>query len=119
MDKALRVWNFQDKSSELISFFDDAPLAVSLHPSGLYLLVSFGEKVREQENKQVSKQASVDRTKQMSKIRKLCAPECGQQVGSFCFFELRSVQASVVCTQTCAHYTILPGCCICLPVFVV
>lgn len=46
MDKALRVWNFQDKSSELISFFDDAPLAVSLHPSGLYLLVSFGEKVR-------------------------------------------------------------------------
>lgn len=44
MDKALRVWNFQDKSSELISFFDDAPLAVSLHPSGLYLLVSFGEK---------------------------------------------------------------------------
>ena len=45
MDKALRVWNFQDKSSELISFFDDAPLAVSLHPSGLYLLVSFGEKV--------------------------------------------------------------------------
>ncbi|CAM9245094.1 unnamed protein product [Scytosiphon promiscuus] len=46
MDKALRVWNFQDKSSELISFLDDAPLAVSLHPSGLYLLVSFGEKVR-------------------------------------------------------------------------
>lgn len=46
MDKALRVWNFQDKSSELISFFDDAPLAVSLHPSGLYLLVSFGEKVK-------------------------------------------------------------------------
>lgn len=45
MDKALRVWNFQDKSSELISFFEDAPLAVSLHPSGLYLLVSFGEKV--------------------------------------------------------------------------
>ncbi|CAM9100917.1 unnamed protein product [Ectocarpus sp. 6 AP-2014] len=46
MDKALRLWNFQDKSSELISFFDAAPLAVSLHPSGLYLLVSFGEKVR-------------------------------------------------------------------------
>ncbi|CAM9162267.1 unnamed protein product [Pylaiella littoralis] len=46
MDKALRVWNFQDKASELISFFDDVPLAVSLHPSGLYLLVSFGEKVR-------------------------------------------------------------------------
>lgn len=45
MDKALRLWNFQDKSSELISFFDAAPLAVSLHPSGLYLLVSFGEKV--------------------------------------------------------------------------
>ncbi|CAM9422140.1 unnamed protein product, partial [Hapterophycus canaliculatus] len=46
VDKALRVWNFQDKSSELISFLDDAPLDVSLHPSGLYLLVSFGEKVR-------------------------------------------------------------------------
>lgn len=45
MDKALRLWNFQDKSSELISFFDETPLAVSLHPSGLYLLVSFGEKV--------------------------------------------------------------------------
>ena len=45
MDKALRLWNFLDKSSELISFFQDSPLAVSLHPSGLYLLVAFGEKV--------------------------------------------------------------------------
>lgn len=44
-DKALRLWNFQDKSSELISYFDEVPLAVSLHPSGLYLIVSFGEKV--------------------------------------------------------------------------
>ncbi|CAM9298321.1 unnamed protein product, partial [Laminaria digitata] len=46
VDKALRLWNFLDKSSELISFFQDSPLAVSLHPSGLYLLVAFGEKVR-------------------------------------------------------------------------
>lgn len=45
MDKALRLWNFLDKSSELISFFQDSPLAVSLHPSGLYLVVAFGEKV--------------------------------------------------------------------------
>lgn len=46
MDKALRLWNFLDKSSELISFFQDSPLAVSFHPSGLYLVVAFGEKVR-------------------------------------------------------------------------
>lgn len=50
MDKALRLWNFQDKSSELISFFEEPPLAVSLHPSGLYLLVSFGEKVKRKMN---------------------------------------------------------------------
>lgn len=45
MDKSLRLWNFQDKSSELIRFFEEAPLAVSIHPSGLYLLLAFGEKV--------------------------------------------------------------------------
>ena len=45
MDKALRLWNFQDKSSQLVRFFDEAPLAISLHPSGMYLVLSFGEKV--------------------------------------------------------------------------
>lgn len=46
MDKSLRLWNFQDKSSELVKFFDEAPLSVSIHPSGLYLLLAFGERVR-------------------------------------------------------------------------
>lgn len=46
MDKSLRLWNFQDKSAELIRFFEEAPLAVSIHPFGLYLLLAFGEKVK-------------------------------------------------------------------------
>ncbi|CAM9359992.1 unnamed protein product, partial [Chrysoparadoxa australica] len=40
-DKTLRLWNYAEKNVELIKEFQDTPVAVALHPSGLYVLVSF------------------------------------------------------------------------------
>nr|PNR46824.1 hypothetical protein PHYPA_013944 [Physcomitrium patens] len=38
-DNSVRVWNFEDRSCEILKFFPSEALSVSIHPNGLYLLV--------------------------------------------------------------------------------
>jgi len=45
-DKSVRVWNFQDKTSELVKFFPEEAHSVAFHPSGLHVLVGFSDKLR-------------------------------------------------------------------------
>lgn len=45
-DKSVRIWNYMKGTCELLKFFNDEPLSVSLHPSGLYILVGFSDKLR-------------------------------------------------------------------------
>jgi len=44
-DKTLRVWNTFDKRMELMKEFDEEPLSLSMHPSGMYVAVAFSEKI--------------------------------------------------------------------------
>ncbi|KAI9091829.1 hypothetical protein DFS34DRAFT_596863 [Phlyctochytrium arcticum] len=43
LDRSVRIWNYMDNSVEVMKYFDDEPLSISLHPSGLYILVGFTE----------------------------------------------------------------------------
>ena len=46
-DKSVRVWNYLEKNTlEVIKNFDEKPLSLSFHPSGLHLVVSFPDKIR-------------------------------------------------------------------------
>ena len=45
-DHSLRVWNYLDNTSELIKYFPEEAFSVAIHPSGLYILVGFSDKLR-------------------------------------------------------------------------
>ena len=46
VDKSVRIWNYLSKSLELCVIFADAPRSVAFHPSGLYCLIGFPDKLR-------------------------------------------------------------------------
>ncbi|ETV69937.1 hypothetical protein H257_14532 [Aphanomyces astaci] len=46
VDKSVRVWNYSDKSTDILKFFKEEALAVALHPSGLHVVVAFTDKLR-------------------------------------------------------------------------
>jgi cilia- and flagella-associated protein 57 len=45
-DKSVRVWNYNEESSELVKYFPEEAYAVAIHPSGLYILVGFSDKLK-------------------------------------------------------------------------
>jgi WD40 repeat protein len=45
-DKSIRVWNYLDSTSEIVKYFNEEAFSVALHPSGLYVLVGFSDKLR-------------------------------------------------------------------------
>ncbi|KAL2919821.1 hypothetical protein HK105_200738 [Polyrhizophydium stewartii] len=45
-DKSIRVWNYLETSSELVKYFAEEAFSVAIHPSGLYILVGFSDKLR-------------------------------------------------------------------------
>ncbi|KAJ1455139.1 quinon protein alcohol dehydrogenase-like superfamily [Pelagophyceae sp. CCMP2097] len=46
-DRTVRIWNYQERTVELMKRFEEEePLSVALHPSGLYVLVGFADKLR-------------------------------------------------------------------------
>ena len=46
VDRSVRIWNYTTKKCELVKFFADEPSSVSMHPSGLHVLVGFTDKLR-------------------------------------------------------------------------
>jgi cilia- and flagella-associated protein 57 len=45
-DKSIKIWNYLTDTCELTKIFVDEPLSISLHPSGLYVLAGFSDKLR-------------------------------------------------------------------------
>ncbi|KAJ3363138.1 Cilia- and flagella-associated protein 57 [Allomyces javanicus] len=45
-DRSVRVWNYLDSTSELVKFFPEEAHSIAFHPSGLYILVGFSDKLR-------------------------------------------------------------------------
>ncbi|TMW62220.1 hypothetical protein Poli38472_009713 [Pythium oligandrum] len=46
LDKTVRVWNYLERSCEVAKQFTEEAHSVACHPSGLYLLVGFADKLR-------------------------------------------------------------------------
>lgn len=44
-DGTVRVWNTADKKMELMKQFEEEPIGLSVHPSGLYIAVAFSERI--------------------------------------------------------------------------
>jgi WD40 repeat protein len=40
------VWNYVEANSELVKFFPEEAYSIAIHPSGLYILVGFSDKLR-------------------------------------------------------------------------
>jgi WD40 repeat protein len=45
-DKTIKVWNFIENSNELVKSFPEEAYSVAIHPSGMYILVGFSDKLR-------------------------------------------------------------------------
>ncbi|CAM9243116.1 unnamed protein product [Phaeothamnion confervicola] len=45
-DRTFRLWNHQEKTAELVKQLTEEPLAVALHPSGLFAAAAFKDKAR-------------------------------------------------------------------------
>jgi WD40 repeat protein/ElaB/YqjD/DUF883 family membrane-anchored ribosome-binding protein len=45
-DRSVRVWNYTEETSELVKYFTEESYCVAIHPSGLYILVGFSDKLR-------------------------------------------------------------------------
>lgn len=46
LDRTVRIWNYQERSVELVKQFEEEALAIAMHPSGLHVAVAFTDKVR-------------------------------------------------------------------------
>ncbi|KAF7643851.1 hypothetical protein LDENG_00232050 [Lucifuga dentata] len=46
LDHSVRIWNYQTKMLELCKEFQEEAHSVALHPSGLFILVGFSDKLR-------------------------------------------------------------------------
>ncbi|GLD97629.1 hypothetical protein PINS_up006319 [Pythium insidiosum] len=46
LDKSVRVWNYLDKSTDIMKFFKEDTYAVAFHPSGLHVAVGFTDKLK-------------------------------------------------------------------------
>lgn len=45
-DKSIRLWNYVDRTCELVKYFADEIYSVAIHPTGLQVLVGFADKLR-------------------------------------------------------------------------
>ncbi|KAI5064817.1 hypothetical protein GOP47_0019512 [Adiantum capillus-veneris] len=45
-DKSVRVWNYHERTCEIVKSFHEDAFSVALHPSGLHVLVGFSDKLR-------------------------------------------------------------------------
>ncbi|CAH1775033.1 unnamed protein product [Owenia fusiformis] len=46
LDRSVRIWNFETCNLELYKEFAEEAYSIALHPSGLYILVGFSDKLR-------------------------------------------------------------------------
>jgi len=46
MDRSIRIWNFETSILELYKIFQEEAYSIAIHPSGLYILVGFSDKLR-------------------------------------------------------------------------
>lgn len=46
LDKSVRIWNYQDKSTDIMKYFKEDAYSIAFHPSGLHIVVGFADKLK-------------------------------------------------------------------------
>eukprot|EP00391_Amoebophrya_sp_Ameob2_P005860 CAMPEP_0178992180 /NCGR_PEP_ID=MMETSP0795-20121207/5960_1 /TAXON_ID=88552 /ORGANISM="Amoebophrya sp., Strain Ameob2" /LENGTH=1181 /DNA_ID=CAMNT_0020684011 /DNA_START=596 /DNA_END=4141 /DNA_ORIENTATION=+ len=45
-DKTVRIWNYLERTCELVKLFTEEPLSLSVHPTGFQMIIGFSDKLR-------------------------------------------------------------------------
>ncbi|KAJ3149277.1 Cilia- and flagella-associated protein 57 [Geranomyces michiganensis] len=45
-DRSIRIWNYLTNTCQLVKIYTEEPHSVSMHPSGLHMLIGFNDKLR-------------------------------------------------------------------------
>lgn len=46
LDKSVRIWNYLDKTTDIMKFFKEDTYSIAFHPSGLHVVVGFTDKLK-------------------------------------------------------------------------
>lgn len=46
IDRSIRVWNYVENTLEVVKYFPEEAISISLHPSGLYILAAFTNSIK-------------------------------------------------------------------------
>ena len=44
--RSVRIWNYVERTLDVMKVFPEGPTSVAFHPSGLHLIVGFSDKLR-------------------------------------------------------------------------
>ncbi|PRW57644.1 Cilia- and flagella-associated 57 [Chlorella sorokiniana] len=101
-DRTLRVWNWQDKSAELVKAFDEPAHSLALHPTGYLLLAGFADKLR-------LMTVMSDDLRVIKELPIKAARDCCFSNGGQYFSAVNGNTVHVFDTYTCASLVVLRG----------
>ncbi|KAH8057395.1 hypothetical protein JL721_9775 [Aureococcus anophagefferens] len=101
-DRSLRIWNYQERAVELMKEFPEEPTSVALHPSGLYVLAGFPDKLR-------LMSLLMDDIRSIKELPVKGCRECKFAHGGHAFAVVNNSLVQIIHTYTCEVVTNLRG----------
>ena len=94
-DRTVRIWNYQEKTVELAKSFQEEPHSIAFHPSGLYVVVGFTDKLR-------LMSLLMDDMRVIKEISVKACRECRFSNGGNLFAAVNQTAVQIFDTYTCA-----------------
>ncbi|KAG1658747.1 hypothetical protein FOA52_000860 [Chlamydomonas sp. UWO 241] len=101
-DKSVRLWNYADRTCELVKHFPDEIYSVAIHPTGLQVLVGFADKLR-------LMTVLMDELKTVKELGVKGCRECCFSTGGEYFAAVNGTTISIYSTYTCENLGNLRG----------
>ncbi|KAE8609814.1 hypothetical protein XENTR_v10011917 [Xenopus tropicalis] len=102
LDRSVRIWNFENNTLELYKEYQEEAYSVSLHPSGLYVLVGFSDKLR-------FMNLLIDDIRSVKEFTVRGCKECAFSHGGHLFAAVNGNVIHIYCTATFENITNLKG----------
>lgn len=101
-DKTVRLWNYIDRTCELIKSFSEEMYSIALHPSGLMVIVGFADKLR-------LMTVLMDDLRVIKELGIKACRECSFSTGGQYFACVNGTTISIYNTYTCDNVGNLRG----------
>mmetsp|Transcript_36831 Transcript_36831/g.108610 ORF Transcript_36831/g.108610 Transcript_36831/m.108610 type:complete len:1386 (-) Transcript_36831:299-4456(-) len=101
-DRSVRLWNYVDRTCELVKHFPDEIYSVAIHPTGLQVLVGFADKLR-------LMTVLMEELKTVKEIGIKGCRECSFSTGGEYFAAVNGTTISIYSTYTCENLGNLRG----------